>query len=177
MKTDYDITKQFNEDLIKAYNRVAPKSWSQKMAYEKAVKEPAPRYYVSPKQAAQIISPMLRGDFQRVDMMMPNRRRMYYSLFNKVLELSEKRSFIGKSLFYIMQFAVTTPAPEFFIDFRKLRELRSSVRLGKIDEDGRTTRSPAFKRCYAKLKEKRERAKASSMLQQCCSPVKSAPHS
>ena len=123
MKNDYDISRQLQDDLIKAYNQVAPHCWLQVDAYKQAVKQPAPRYYVSPRQAAQVIAPMVRGDFEKVNMMLPNRRRMYYSLFQKVVELSEKRCFIGKSLLYIMQYAVSSPAPEFFCSFKKLHEV------------------------------------------------------
>ena len=155
MKNDYDITRQMQDDLIRAYNQVAPHCWLQEDAYKQAVKQPAPRYYVSPKQAAQVISPMVRGYFQKVDMMLPNRRRMYYSLFQKVVELSEKRSFIGKSLTYIMQYAVSSPAPEFFCSFEKLHEVRSFIKNGKLDEEGRVINHKGREAAYERLKAKR----------------------
>lgn len=160
MKNDYDIEKQKQDDLINAYNQVAPHCLMQDDAYRKAVKQPAPRYYISAKQAAQVLSPMVRGDFTRVDMMIPNRRRMYYSLFEKVLELSEKRAFVGKSLLYITRFAVLSPAPEFFIGGDSFRVLRSYLKNGHYDDDGRTCGLPGRQRAYEKLKRKRERIKA-----------------
>jgi hypothetical protein len=160
MKNDYDISRQQQDDLIKAYNKVAPLSWSQEDAYKKAVKEPAPRYYVSPKQALQIISPMVKGDFERVNMMMPNRKRMYYSLFEKVIELSEKRSFVGKSLFYIMHFAVLCPAPEFFVGYRKVAEVRSFIKRGLLTDEGRVINHKGRAMCYEKLKKRRAELKA-----------------
>lgn len=157
MKTNYNISKQFQEDIIKAYNKVAYVSWTQEEAYKKAVKQPATRYYVSPKQAAQVIAPMVRGDFSKVDAMKPNRRRLYYSLFERVVEMSERRQFIGKSLAYIMEFAVNTPAPEFFVTHYLLAQIRSLIRHRSIDDDGRIAESPSRERAYRKLKAKRTR--------------------
>lgn len=135
-KTDYSITRQMQIDLIQAYKNVHHTSWSQREAYEKTVKQPAPRYYVSPKQAYQIIAPMMRGDFEKVNLMMPTRRKMYYSLFRVVVKLSEKREFCNKSLWYIMPFAVTSPAPEFFICEERARHIREWLGNGNIREDG-----------------------------------------
>lgn len=160
MKNDYDITKQFQDDLIKAYNQVAYSCLSQEEAYRKAVKQPAPRYYISPKQAHQVISPMLKGNFEKVNMMMPNRRRMYYSLYNKVIELSEKRAFIGKSLFYIMHFAVSSPAPEFFVSHRSIEQVRSFLKNGYYDDTGKVCVPLSYReKAYEKQKAFRKRIK------------------
>lgn len=159
MKADYDISRQMQDDLIKAYNQVAPHCWLQREAYQKAVLQPAPRYYVSAKQAAQIISRMVHGDFERVNMMLPNRRRMYYSLFQKVIELSEKRAFIGKSLIYIVQYAVASPAPEFFCSFEKLHEVRQFLKNGRYDDDGKVIRPKGGGAGYERLKARREARK------------------
>lgn len=136
-KVNYDTTKQMQQDLIAAYKRVCGDCWSQQQAYERMVTEPAPRYYVSPRQASQIIALMVRGDFSRVDTMLPLRREMYYSLFNVVQQLSEKREFIGKSLSYIMRFAVVQPAPRFFISPVRASIIRGFIRNGVFDEDGK----------------------------------------
>jgi hypothetical protein len=160
MKNDYYISRQMQMDLIKAYNKVAQKSWTQMDAYMKAVKQPAPRYYVTAKQASQVISPMVRGDFSRVNSMQPNRKRMYYSLFEKVIELSEKRAFVGKSLQYILQFAVSSPAPEFFVSYHILRMLRSNILLGRVDDEGRIVNRPGCFKAYERMKKKRARKKA-----------------
>ena len=161
MKNDYAISRQYQDDLIKAYNSVAYQCYSQDEAYKRAVKQPAPRYYVSPKQALQVISPMVRGDFEKVDMMLPNRKRMYYSLFEKVVELSEKRAFIGKSLLYICRFAVISPAPEFFISHKAIANIRGMLKNGYYDDDGKISKTiPSRIRAYEKLKKRRERIRA-----------------
>ena len=136
MKNDYEITQQMHADLMKAYINVSGTCWTQMEAYEKMVKEPAPRYYITPKQAYQVLARMMKGDFEIVDMMATGKRRMYYSLFEEVLKLSEKREFIGKSLWYIVPFAVNSPAPEFFITAERARHIRGWLKSGVI-KDGR----------------------------------------
>jgi hypothetical protein len=136
-KVNYDISKQMQQDLIAAYKRVCGNCWSQHQAYERMVNEPAPRYYISPRQASQNIALMVKGDFSRVDMMLPLRREMYYSLFKVVQELSEKREFIGKSLSYIMKFAVIQPAPKFFISPIRGSIIRGFIKNGVFDENGK----------------------------------------
>lgn len=164
-KMNYEISKQMQEDLMAAYARVCGDCWSQHEAYERMVNEPAPRYYVSPKQASQIIALMVRGDFSRVDMMLPLRREMYYSLFKVVQELSEKREFIGKSLSYIMKFAVVHPAPKFFISTQRGSAIRIFIKNGVFDEDGKVIdeKLPSYvkTREYARkrFKERKERKK------------------
>ena len=136
-KVNFDISKQMQHDLISAYKRVCGNCWSQRQAYERMVNEPAPRYYISPRQASQNIALMVKGDFSRVDMMLPLRREMYYSLFKVVQELSEKREFIGKSLSYIMKFAVIQPAPKFFISPIRGSIIRGFIKNGVFDENGK----------------------------------------
>ena len=68
---------------------------------------------------------------------MPLRREMYYSLFKVVQELSERREFIGKSLSYIMKFAVVQPAPKFFISPIRGSIIRGFIKNGVFDEDGK----------------------------------------
>ncbi|MCR5270568.1 MAG: hypothetical protein K6D91_06075 [Prevotella sp.] len=156
MKYDYDISRQLQDDLIKAYNKVAHLCWSQAEAYQKTVIQPAPRFYVSPKQALQIISPMVKGDFSRVELMRPIKKRMYYALYDVVVKLSEKRQFVGKSLFYILQFAVLSPAPEFYISPVNFSLIRAGMIKGTISDDGRPMKTEAQKRSYEKLKKKRK---------------------
>lgn len=159
MKNYYDISRQFQDDLIKAYNKVAPFSWTQEEAYKKAVKLPAPRYYISPKQAAQVIAPMARGDFEMVNFMQPNKKRMYYSLFEKFTELSEKRMFVGKSIAYIMQYAVLSEAPEFFVSHHLLAKIRSYIKNGYLDEEGKVVNEKSRIVGYERLKKKRQALK------------------
>ncbi len=101
------------------------------------VLQPAPRYYVSAKQALQIISPMMKGDFEKFNMMMPLKREMYRNLFDEVVKLSEKREFVGKSLIGIIRFAILQPAPRFYIGPTRARIIRHFIKSGKYDSEGR----------------------------------------
>jgi hypothetical protein len=124
-------------DLIKAYCKACDNSWTMMEACNKAVRMPAPRFYITPKQARTILAPMMRGDFERVDLYDPLKRKMYYELFDVVMKLTEKREFIGKSLSYIMKHAVAQPAPKFFISPTRARIIRGHIRNGVFDEDGK----------------------------------------
>lgn len=114
-KANYELIEKQREDLLKVYREIAPHCRRQQEAYEKVVSSPAPRYYVSPRQAWDKLRLMATGDFSVVDKMKPIKRRMYYSLFNRMTEMSQRNEFIGKSLWFICQFLVGEPAPEFFI--------------------------------------------------------------
>lgn len=128
------------EDLIKAYCKACDGSWTMEDACAKAVKMPAPRFYVSPKTAYLMILPMVKGDFEKVNQCIPTKRRMYYELYKVVLRLAEKREFIGMSLCHIIKFAVTEPAPEFFVKPHSLYCIRLGLKKGRIEEDGRQGR-------------------------------------
>lgn len=152
VKTNYEISRQMQIDLIEAYKRVSPHCWHQHEAYERMVKEPAPRFYVKPKHAATHISRMVMGDFSVVNSLSARKRDLYHALYKVVARLSEKREFIGKSLTYIMQFAVLEPAPEFFISPERARHLREFIKHGIIKEDGSIddTKLPSFARTREK---------------------------
>lgn len=136
-KTNYDISKQMQTDLIKAYCKACDGAWTMQDACAKAVKMPAPRFYLTAKQAYQVISPMVRGNFEHVNQFNPLRRDMYYELFDVVMKLTERREFIGKSLWYIMPFAVTQPASQFFIKPHSLYCIRQYIKTGRIGDDGK----------------------------------------
>lgn len=136
-KSNYDISKQMQNDLIKAYCKACENAWTMNDACSKAVRMAAPRFYVSPKQAYLVISPMVKGDFDRVNLFNPRKRRMYYELFDVVMRLSEKREFIGKSLWHIMPFAVVQPASEFFVSPHTLYCIRNDIKTGRMGEDGK----------------------------------------
>ena len=135
---DYAVKRQMQNDLIKAYCKACEGSWTMRDACAKAVKMPAPRFYISPKQAHHFISQMVKGDFEQVDLLCrPLRRQMYYELYDVVIKLSERREFMCKSLWYILQFAVTQPASQFFVTPQTLYCIRNGIKTGRIGEDGK----------------------------------------
>lgn len=121
VKKNYDMTRQYRDDLMKAYREVSASCWSQEEAWRKTAKHPAPRYYVTPSEAYERMRHMVVGDMTQVDALSDCRRRMYYSMFEKLQELSQSRDMIGMSLWSICQTLVLQPAPEFFITPRTVR--------------------------------------------------------
>lgn len=113
-KENYELITRQRVDLIKAYQKIAPLCHSQKEAWLRIAKEPAPRYYISPQQAWEKLRRMVVGDFSTVDNMRPVKQRLYYSLYNKLMEMSQRKEYVGRSLWFICQFLVNEPAPEFF---------------------------------------------------------------
>lgn len=115
VKRSIDITYRLRQDLMDTYRKVYPHCFTQREAWEKVARHPAPRFYISPKQAHDILRLMVRGDNSVVNKMTPRRQRMYHDLFEKLQELQQRKQFIGKSLWYICQFLVVEPAPEFYM--------------------------------------------------------------
>lgn len=120
-RANYELIDRQRDDLMKAYREIAPNCHSQQEAWEKVVHSPAPRYYVSPKRAWDILRRMAVGDFSKVDSMKPIRQKLYYTLFNRMDEMTQRKEFVGKSLWFICQFLVSEPAPEFFIQPSNLK--------------------------------------------------------
>ena len=52
-KRNYSIIEEMRGALMDTYRKVAPDCWSQQEAWEKTVRHPAPRYYITAKQAYQ----------------------------------------------------------------------------------------------------------------------------
>lgn len=121
-KKDFELTAIMRDDLMAAYRDVVSSCYTQKQAWEKTVKHPAPRYYVSAKQAHDVLRKMVKGDFSEVDAFRPQKKSMYYSLYRKLLEMSQQREYLKKSLWYICQFLVIQPAPEFFLSTSALQK-------------------------------------------------------
>ena len=173
---DYSLRRQLYKDLIDAYKAVAPTCWSQQQAYERMVKQPAPRYYVTAKQAYQVIARMVKGDFEYVNMMLPLRRKMYYALYDEFVSLCEKPMFYGKSVWFIIQHAVARPAAEFYISPDRAKHLRSWLKSGVIDNEGKIDQSrlPSYARTreYQRLKRQKRKERKQWMLGRTLGEIK-----
>lgn len=128
-KKNYDLTLELRDDLIAAYKEVYRKCWSQKEAWKKTAEHPAPRYYVTAKEAYEKLRHMVRGDTSVVDRLGYSKRRMYYSLFNKLEEMTQRRELIGKSLWFICPLLVAEPAPEFFVKPSTVKDIYIKYKL------------------------------------------------
>ena len=143
-KTNFDINVQMRKDLMMAYAKVSHTCLTTQQAFKHTVKQPAPRFYVSRKQAYQMVSKMIQGDFSMVDRMPSNRKRMYYELFDRTQDAIQKREYKGKSLWHIMQFIVIQPAPEFYMSYRTFEKIFSFMREGRLEDTPCWTRWKDF---------------------------------
>lgn len=117
--------EEMKNDLMKVFREIASSyecktNWE---AWEMAVRHPAPRFYCDVRRAHQYISPMLRGDRSQLQRLSPLKREMYEALFEVVMRLWQKEKFWGKSLNYVLRYAVMEPAPRFYI---------KKIRMGQI---------------------------------------------
>ena len=120
------IREQMMHDLMKVYREVVadcPMGTTQTDVYEKVINHPAPRFYIDPRRAHQVLSPMMRGDNSVLNTLNVLKRQMYFDLYDKVLELSQKKGFWRKSLHYILREAVQMPAPRFYINTTRMGQI------------------------------------------------------
>ncbi len=122
MKKSTASQQAMSAELMSVYNEVVRTHdcRGQYAAYELTVSHPASRFYVTPKAAYKNIYPLLRGDYSEFDKLTELKQQMYRDLLEVTLELSRRREFCGKSPHYILQFAVTRPAPRFYITAKRM---------------------------------------------------------
>lgn len=131
-KSNHSLAVQLRRDLFAAYRDVTSKPCpTQTMAWIRTVRHPAPRFYVSSKRAANAMSDLINGNLTNFNKLSKMRQAMYIELYNIVLQLSQKKEFIGKPLKYIVSFAIAQPASSFFVPPRRFREIfRNAKRYG-----------------------------------------------
>ena len=117
--------EEMNNDLMRVFREVASSyecknNWE---AWDMVVRHPAPRFYVDVRRAHQYLSPMTRGDRSQLQRLSPLKQEMYEALFDVVMRLWQKEKFCGRSLNYVLRFAVMEPAPRFYIN---------KIRMGQI---------------------------------------------
>lgn len=116
------------QDLMNAYREVYSKCHSQREAYIKTVKHPAPRFYVTPTQAYKMMRPVVAGDFSKLEALPPLKRDMYIEMFDTLRRMTQKQEFMGKSLWFICQFLVTYPASEFYLSINTFKDIFPSIK-------------------------------------------------
>lgn len=125
---------KMKEDLMKVYREVSGKYGcrTNSEAWEEVVRHPAPRFYVSSRRAHQRLSAMRRGDMSSLEKLSPLKREMYEDLFEVVRRLWQKKPYWGRSLNYVVQFAIQEPAKRFYIGPARMgqiwREYRRRIR-------------------------------------------------
>ena len=158
-KENFTIIEQMRRDLMTVYRQVYPHCMEQWDAWVRTVESPAPRYYVSAKQACQIVTPMFRGDYRLFNKLSPLRQKMYKSIYDRVEKMSESWQYQGMSIWAIMPHALNSPAPQFFILPQTMKKMFERKRAKRYTEDGRMIYTESFLRAQEKLREKRRLAK------------------
>lgn len=127
------------DDLMKVFREVSGSyccrnNWE---AWKRVVEHPAPRFYVDARRAHHVISPMLHGDRSKLEELSPLKREMYEALFDTVMRLWQKNAYWGKSLNYVLQFAVMEPAPRFYINAYRMGQIwrERTRRKGKVNSE------------------------------------------
>ena len=118
--------EQMMNDLMRVYREVVaecPLGTTQTEVYQIVVRHSAPRFYIDPRRAHLVISPMMRGDRSVLDRLSPLKRQMYLDLYAKVMELSQRKGFWKKRLYFILREAVLEPAPRFYINARRMGQI------------------------------------------------------
>ena len=118
--------REMRRELMRVYREVVadcPQGTSQTEVYEKVVKHPAPRFYVDPRMAHLVISPMMRGDNSPLEKMGALKRQMYHDLYDVVMRLTQVKRFWHKSIYYILKEAVLEPAPRFYISRDRMLQI------------------------------------------------------
>lgn len=107
--------------FLKAYRNALSRKdiRSHNEALVAAMKSPADRYWVSVFQAYRYILLYRKGMLPRSE----SKRRLVCDLYREFERLSAKPTFRGCSTFFIVQFAVGMPAPEFYLSHRTARRI------------------------------------------------------
>ena len=104
VRRKFELTCKMREDLMEAYREVYTKCRTQREAYEKTVTHPAPRFYVTPNQAYDMLRQMVMGDTSKIEKLSP------------------------KILWFICQFLVSQPASEFYISADTFKDIFPSLK-------------------------------------------------
>ena len=118
--------QQMADDLMAVYREIyadCPMGTTQTEVYDRVVRHPAPRYYIDPRRAMAVISPMMRGDTSVLKSLSPLKQEMYESLAETVLRLKQRSRFWQKSLYYTLKEAVLEPAPRFYVGAKRMEQI------------------------------------------------------
>lgn len=107
--------------FLKAYREALSRKeiHSHSEALVSAMKAPADRYWVSVFQAYRYILLYRKGILPRSD----TKRRLVLDLYAEYERLALRPTFKDCSTFFIVQFAVGMPAPEFYLSYRTARRI------------------------------------------------------
>ena len=113
-----------NVELFERYYEVRKKEpqLTQKEAIMKAIKSPTTRYWVSLNEVYREILNIVHGR-ELSARIKSIRRKQIEDIYRNYLQLADKPTFKDCSVFFIVQFAISSQAPEFYLSFARAREI------------------------------------------------------
>ena len=97
-----------------------------RQAVMKAVKSPTSRYWVSFNEVYRAILNKVHGR-QPPESMKNIRRKLIEDVWHNYCELAAKPTFKDCSVFFIVQFAIAEPAPEFYLSYRRAYAIINNI--------------------------------------------------
>lgn len=116
-----------NKDLIQTYRSILHNCTGHidiKDVYEKLIRHPAKRFWVSEKRASIVVSQMLKGI--SIDYMRPERKEMYKEICNRVKQLMKRKP--NLSVYELTFEVVSQPAPSFYLTARTAQQIIYKIR-------------------------------------------------
>lgn len=96
-------------------------------AIRKAVKSPTSRYWVSFYEVYREILNIVHGrEFSKK--MKPSRRKQIEDIYERYRELAAKPTFKDSSVYFIVQFAIAEPAPEFYLGYDRAQTIIQRIK-------------------------------------------------
>lgn len=96
-------------------------------ALQAAISSPADRFWVSVFQAYRYVLLYKKGQLPTSE----TKRKLVEDLYKEYEKLARRPTFAGCSTFFIVQFAVGMPAPEYYMSFRTARRIIERMRHGR----------------------------------------------
>jgi len=110
------IRGQFVSDVCKAMFEARKGAFDVNTAMAKRLCEPAPRFYITPKHAAEVIYKITAEGEKALDKYRPLRKQMYLDLYSVYNDLRQKPKFEGVPIYKLAVYVVEQQAPQFYID-------------------------------------------------------------
>lgn len=116
-----EFVRERDADLMAAYRLELKENNPNNLAQiaEGVSHRQSSRFWVSEERAVAVVSAMLRGENVTAGMH-PSKRRMYEEIHRRILEVSGQRP--GASLVSMVAEVIYTPAPEFYLSKRYIRD-------------------------------------------------------
>lgn len=115
MKKDEHLQEQKINEMMEIYKKVALECFTQKQAMKRVVEHQASRFFILPHTAYCKLRKVFSGETDRIYAVKEFDREMYEEILKRVMELSQRPEYYGKSLMQLCEIVVRQPAPKFYM--------------------------------------------------------------